>query len=450
MIMAAGAVNFPDVLGAVTGGVRVNQGVVQVASALRPRVIMAGRSLEMLLLLQNAANVEVQIVAELRLPLEDAKGQKGRIIAKSDALKVRLGPGAVGVIVLPLATLPDIAISAGYPIGMDVKTTLAPGSKPQRVRSADGGEPFDWAALSQEKRELFESLKKLSWTGKAKGSVIESALTVMSGKVGALPDLKPSFTLLWSPADAHADPYLLMLLGSVIYQQVLPALKRASVLPVMQEYTAKRFANVGYALQPEEIDGIARYLTYLLESAAPSEKQILDETRARHNLRVYFNSDGTPRSDLPAVRLPQWLRDLAKLILQDARVAQFPVKAVAHFAYDGLLRDALHDAFQTAEAVLKMELGSAAEHEAYIDIVFEQLRTKSLSFEKLYLPLMMGAIVHGHTIVLHSERPADLLAALRSAAEQRGAGLDEESRSVQHLVLRLCDIVAQRYGAMPD
>jgi hypothetical protein len=293
-------------------------------------------------------------------------------------------------------------------------------------------------------------LKKLNWTAKVKGSVIESVLTVMSGKVGALPDLKPSFTLLWSPADAQADVYLLMLLGSMIYQQVLPALKRASVLPVMQEYTAKRFADVGYALRPEEIDGIARYLTYLLESAAPSEKQILDEARARHNLRVYFNSDGTVRSDLPAVRLPQWLRDLAKVALQDARVAQFPVKAIAHFAYDGLLRDALRDAFQTAEAVLKMELGTAAEHEAYIDIVFEQLRTKSLSFEKLYLPLMMGAIVHGHTVTLRSERPADLLAALRSAAEQRGAGLDEESKGVQDLVLRLCDIVAQQYGAMPD
>jgi hypothetical protein len=442
-------VNFPDVLGAITGGARANQGVVQIASALRPRVIMAGRSLEMLLLLQNAANVEVQVVAELRLPPVDAKKQKGRIIAKSDALAVRLAPGAVGLIVLPLATLPDIAISAGYPIGMEVKATPI-GGKPQRVRMPEGGEPFDLETLPVEKRELVEGLKKLVWTANGRGGVIESALTVMSGKVGALPDLQASFTLLWTPVETRADPYLLMLLGDVIYQQVLPALKRANILPVMQEYTAKRFFNVGYELRPEEIDGIARYLTYLLECAAPGEKQILDEERARHSLRVYFNLDGTVRQDLPEVRLPQWLRDLARVAFQDVRVAQFPVKAIAHFAYDGLLRDALHDAFRTAEALLQMELGTAAEHEAYIDVIFEHLREKKLSFEKLYLPLMMGAIAHGHTVTVRNERPADVLAALRDVTEQRGVELDEDSKGVQHLVLRLADSVAQRYGAMPD
>lgn len=440
--------NFPDVLGAITGGVRMNQGVVQVASALRPRVIMAGRSLEMLLLLQNAANVEVQVVAELRLPPTDAKKQKGRIIAKSDALAVRLAPGAVGLITLPLATLPDIAISAGYRIGMMVKAT--PNGKPQRVRTPEGGDPFHIEALPPDKQELFNGLKKLAWTASGSGGVIESALTVMSGKVGELPDLQASFTQLWTPIDTQADNYLLMLLGDTIYRQVLPAIKRADVLPVMREYTAKRFANVGYALYPEEIDGIARYLTYLLESAAPAEKQVLDEERARHSLRVYFELDGSVRQDIPQVRLPQWLRDLAKIALQDARVAQFPVKAIAHFAYDGLLRDALFEAFRGAEALLQMELGTAEEHTAYIDVVFEQLKEKQLTFEKLYLPLMMGAIIYGHTITLRNERPAGVLMTLRETAEQREAELDEDSKGVLHLVLRLCDIVSQRYGAMPD
>lgn len=107
--------------------------------------------------------------------------------------------------------------------------------------------------------------------------MVESALTVMSGKVGALPDLQASFTTIWTPVDTHADAYLLMLLGDVVYHQVLPALKRPNILPLMQEYTAKRFFNVGYELRPEEIDGIARYFTYLLECAAPGEKQLIDE-----------------------------------------------------------------------------------------------------------------------------------------------------------------------------
>lgn len=441
--------NFPDVLGAITGGVRANQGVVQIASALRPRVIMAGRPLEMLLLLQNAANVEVQVVAELRLPPTDAKKQKGRIIAKSDALAVRLAPGAVGLITLPLATLPDIAISAGYPIGMEVKATPV-GGKPQRIRTPDGGEPFDLETLPSDKHELVSGLKKLTWTAAGSSGVIESTLTVMSGKVGTLPDLQASFTLLWTPVDTQADNYLLMLLGAAIYQQVLPAIKRSEVLPVMREYTAKRFANVGYALLPDEIDGIARYLTYLLESAAPSEKQILDEDRARHNLRAYFNADGTVRQDLPKVQLPQWLRDLGRVAFQDARVMQFPVKAIAHFAYDGLLRDALFEAFHGAEKALAMTFGSPEEHAAYVDVVLEQLREQTMTFEKLYLPLMMGAILYGHTITLRNERPAGLLMTLRDAAEQREAELDEDSKGVLHLVLRLCDTVAQRYGAMPD
>jgi hypothetical protein len=354
MIMAAGAVNFPDVLGAVTGGVRVNQGVVQVASALRPRVIMAGRSLEMLLLLQNAANVEVQIIAELQLPPEDAKGQKGRIIAKSDALKVRLGPGAVGVVVLPLATLPDIAVSAGYPIGMDVKTTLASGSKPQRVRSADGGEPFDGTALAPDKHELFESLKKLNWTGKAKGSVVESALTVMSGKVGALPDLKPSFTLLWSPTDAHADPYLLMLLGSVIYQQVLPALKTRQCAACDARIHGQALCRCGVCAAARG-DRRHRALpdVFAGECCAQRKADFGRNARASQSAGLFqlrrHTAIGFASGAAASVAARSGQSSSCKMRVWHS----FPVKAVAHFAYDGLLRDALRDAFQTAEAVLQ-------------------------------------------------------------------------------------------------
>ena len=123
--------NFPDLLGDVTDGKRVNIGLVQVALAIRPRVIRAGRPFETIMLVQNASDVAVDFMARVRLPDRDAEGKKGRFVCKVDKLVLGLEPAQVGYLVLPVSTLPDTAISADYAITMDVKMKPAGDAKTQ-------------------------------------------------------------------------------------------------------------------------------------------------------------------------------------------------------------------------------------------------------------------------------------------------------------------------------
>ena len=70
--------NYPDILGAITGGLRCNINVVQLALAVRPRVVRAGRPFEAILLVQNASDVNVDVTATLHLPDKDAAKQKNQ------------------------------------------------------------------------------------------------------------------------------------------------------------------------------------------------------------------------------------------------------------------------------------------------------------------------------------------------------------------------------------
>ena len=75
---------FPDVLGYITGGERINIGVVQIAPGVRPKIAQAGRPFEIALVIQNACDAKVDVTINLHLPKQFA--------AKSSRIVVGLTP----------------------------------------------------------------------------------------------------------------------------------------------------------------------------------------------------------------------------------------------------------------------------------------------------------------------------------------------------------------------
>jgi hypothetical protein len=94
-------INYPDVLGYITGGVRQSFGALHGAVALRPHPVRAGRPFELVVLLQNAGNTPVDVSATVRLPEFDAKRQKGRFAVKGTHVTAQLLAGETGYIALP-------------------------------------------------------------------------------------------------------------------------------------------------------------------------------------------------------------------------------------------------------------------------------------------------------------------------------------------------------------
>jgi hypothetical protein len=428
--------NYPDILGYITNNVRTNVNVVQLATALRPRVAMAGRPLEMLLLVQNAADVPVDVSITLKLPALDAKKQKGRFQTKSERLVIKLEGAMVGLATLPLLTLADTAVSADYKIGMEVKVTPTGNQKPARVRHVDGGGVVETHKLPEKSQELVESLKKLPWTASVVGGAIESKLTIMSGKVGAFADLEPSWTSLWIIGDYQDELFLLHRIAPLLTQQILPALVRREILPVMQEYTTKHFSDVGYKLSIEEMDAIARYLTYVLECANPAPKDAPLLVGNPLNLRQHFDEDGTVIRAEKSIGLPHWLKDSLKVFSRDARTAQFPLKTIAHFAYFSLLKDAMLDGFSKIEDLIG-DVGTTEERLQYIEQVLEAMRGKTLKFDTLYMPLILGALTTTDKVVLRGESSGDIAKAMRVMVDNRYKEQTDDSKSVFDMAKQL-------------
>lgn len=71
--------NFPDVLGAITGGRRLILDALHVAAAVRPAAIEAGKTFEVLVIIQNCLNNDVDAVLRLIVPDADIAGKKEHI-----------------------------------------------------------------------------------------------------------------------------------------------------------------------------------------------------------------------------------------------------------------------------------------------------------------------------------------------------------------------------------
>ncbi|MCA9911453.1 MAG: hypothetical protein KC519_22520, partial [Anaerolineae bacterium] len=266
------SVQYPDVLGAVTGGTRVAMGVMQFALALTTDVIAAGRASEAILLVQNASDHKVEIAALLHLPDHDAKRQKGRFISRSARVAVPVQPGEVGYIRLPFGVLPDTASGDQYKLSVDIEVRSTSAGKPKRVRGQDGGITFDPDTISDEARAHYEALLDLMFSAHkpALRNALDMTFAVTEAHLAPPPKLKAQWTSLWTMADA--DERLIMLrYADLLTVKVLPQLRRQKVLPSLMEATKEHFSDAGYPLHDVEATLIAKMLTLILEYASPQD-----------------------------------------------------------------------------------------------------------------------------------------------------------------------------------
>jgi len=413
------ALNFPDVLGFITGGKRANLQWIHMATALRPRVVRAGRAFEMLLLIQNVSDLELEVTATLRLPDKDSKGQKGRFVTKAGRLIVKLDPAGVGLITLPLSSMPDTASAADYKISMDLKIAPLSKDKPQRVRTESGEGEFNVELLDTDRQTQLTELKNLQWTAQHSGASITSTLMVMSGTVGSFADLQPTWTTLWTLRDHSDKRLLLQKLAPLITEQVLPHMNVRMALPILLEYTQKRFANAEYKLQEIEVNLIARLLTLMLAYAGADEARAsLMATGRDYNLTRIFKSDYLLNADNP-IQLPAWFDAFMGLVEKDARLMAHPVKATAHFLYEALMRDAMLHAFNRIEQMVDVEIGTPDERLAYVENIIEATRTGKLDFELLYMPLVLGGIIVADQVLVKGEKASDLYPQIRAMYDAR-------------------------------
>ena len=435
--------NYPDILGYITGSDRCNASVVQVALTVRPRVPRAGRPFEAILLIQNAADVDVDVTATLHIPEQDAKKQKNRFIAKSSKLVVGLRPAEVGYVVLPLSSLPDTAVSDQYKVGMGVE--VKPLEKPRRIRLPEGGGALAMEYLTDETLAKLDELKKLTFSTAKRGlmgTVIEAPFNILSAQLGQLVDLKPGWVSLWKMSDYKDDRLLLEKYGAVLAEKILPGLKRDQLYPALFQAAQERFAATGYDIQPVEAHYIAKLMVALLEAAAPDEEIFDPLGFDEYNVKLLLQK-GT---NDPAA-LPSWCRGLLKAIDRDPSAAENVPAALSTTLYDELLRDSIRQGFEMIVNTTGEDLGSEADMREYGErLIGDILKANHLTFVDVYLPLALGGVIAYDRAILADEKVGEALTEIFKQIKIRRDEVDEDNELVYRMAAQVIDRALQKYG----
>jgi hypothetical protein len=439
--------NYPDILGYITGGPRLNVNVVQCALAVRPRVPRAGRPFEAILLIQNVSDQNVDVTATLQLPDKDAQKKPKRFITKSERLVVGVRPAEVGYVILPVASLPDTAVSDQYKIGMAVE--VKPLGKPKRIRLPEGGGPVVLEYLSDDALQRIEDLKKLTYSTAKRGlmgTAIEVPFSILSAQVGHLVDLKAGWVSLWKMSDYRDDRLLFERYRDVLSSHILPQLKqREKLYRPLLETTQKRIEASGYALEPIEAHYIAKLMVALLEMANPQEQAF--DYRGEEIYDVALLLKKPPPPDRPFV-WPSWCRAVLKAVDENPDNADNVAQILATTAFDELLRDAIRHGFKTVSKMTGETLGSDEDMASYGERLIQKLANpeQPLEFTDIYLPLVLGGILFYDRAVLPNEKVGESLKAIHTAVKERASERNEDNELIFVMAERLIDRTLQKYG----
>ncbi len=437
--------NFPDILGEITGNQRINIGLVQVALAIRPRVLRAGRPFEVVLLVQNSSDIAVDFVARVRLPDRDAKGKKGRFVNKVDKLVIGLEPAQVGYLILPVSSLPDTAVSADYSLTIDVKMKPASDDKPRRVRTESGGGIVDHHYLADGVEDTIEELKHLNWTANKVSGLRSTGLEVkfglMSGTVGKITNLEPGWESLWTLSDLSDVTLLLEKFRKQLLEEVLPTLTAERIYPRAYTTTLTNFEQAGFRLSKWEAIVIAKMMTLILVFSDPSK--LMELIAGHYNLKPLL-SDG---ADIDTMQIPRWVSQFVTLVNREPHALEQPIKGILNFCYEGLLYDAVTNAFIRVESILGESLGSAKERKMYRNQVISKYHDQNLDFPSVYLPLVLGGISATDLVVLEGDSMEDAVHELRDMVDnRRREQLNDDTAALFAMTDRLMEKVLLKYG----
>jgi hypothetical protein len=397
-VIESAAVNYPDILKTITGGSRLNLDVIQCAVAMRPAQIPAGQTTEIVLLLQNASDIDVDVVVQPHPPSRDADRQKGCFEPHSKRLLVGLRPAEAGFVTLPVTISPRTTPAPDYSMDLDLSIDRL-GKTPHRLRLPQGGGAVSLADLPPEAQVHIRALSELSFsaTPGSKKSHIQTGFSVQPAAIAALNTPKPDWISLWTLRD-HMDIYAVAARVQDPVQNALVQFRREHVFMPLLKTTQERFKAAGYPLLPPEAIFITKLLTLILETSI---------------------AEPSPLDPRPA--WPRWYGRLCRLLLDEPGLAQQTELLVTHLLYEDLLYDAILGSFEMVQDTTKEDFGNQQEVMVYAQGMLDALANKgqTLDFARIYLPLVMGGLIINARVTMPREQVRETVFILSKALDRR-------------------------------
>jgi hypothetical protein len=445
------ATNFPDVLGYITKGVRLDYGVLQAAAAVQPDPAKAGTPIDVTVVLQNATDAPLEVLVVLNVPERDLAGLKGSFVAKVQRLAIGMQPCEVGVLKLPLLTQPGTAPGL-YRLSMQV-TAKATG-KASRIRQPDGGGEFYMGGMHRHIQQMIEALRGLHFTGGqaakrglfgSAAPLLETHVTLQPGGLGKILDRQGDYQSLWLRRDLKEDPRVLLERHrEALTAHVLPSLDRTRLLEPLTKRTQAVFTQAGYELKPIEASLIARVMVRVLEYACTGQLSYGRKftPRPEYEVASLLEKPGAPRPSL------HWLDDMLALLEDDERAARFVSRFIPEKCYDGLLRDAFFYSLGEVEQALGLNFGDREELEKIAEEWMAKVDLASMTFADVYLPLVLAGAAIFDEVLLPDENVKELLEQLENLREERAEEHTEANAALFDMLRDIHDKALRKYGLL--
>lgn len=414
-------INYPDLLGAITGGPRLNLDVIQCAVAARPSPVPAGQIFELILLVQNASDIDVDVILTPVLPDQGAYREKSRFTPKSSRLRIGVLPAEVGYVALSVATSASLQPSADYLAGLNLDIERMEKKKPQRVRAVTGGGVFAFEELPEAARAQIEILRPLRFSADPAKKKNFLQTQVVVGNPGltslkAFKEQKTEWTSLWTMRD-HVDAYIIAQRVWPQAQEALQKLKRDTVFMPLLKANQERFQASHYPLLPPEAICITKLMTLMLEMGA-TEPTVGD----------------------PHPAWPRWFTRLCRLLFQEPTLATQPEALATRLLYADLVYDAVLHGFTMVSAIANESFGSPEESGRYADNIVDSLtHQKPLDFSNTYFPLVMGGLIANARVTMPREQVRETAFVLAKALDKRRPEKNQDNTFIFEITDKLIE-----------
>lgn len=403
---------YPDVLGAITDGLRADLQHLQCALGVFPRQACLNQPVELVLLLQNMIDQPLQIKVTLSLPVQDRQGRLLVLEGPGPSISQGITAGEVGVLRLPVVAYPPSQPGANIPVRVSVSARAGRAGKPIRARS--GGALPGHLSVSPFK---LQALREVTFNADYRPALPGTLTAFFDLAPTRLPpthyDLNARYETLWTELDLAGERELAQ-------HQVDLAMKLAGAMTTSSTYwplyhkTQDKFERRGLDVTPGELTAITKTLAYVLGESTLYER----DYTARHS---------------------RWFQALCYALLADEAVAeQEPGEIAAAWLYDAVLFDAVVLGLEIVRSRLDEPLMPAEGARAYAEQVAAWLGGYGpVDWRYVYQPLVMAGIALNALVAARTENPWLMIDDLYASIAERRLTVDNGAQQIFDLTERL-------------
>lgn len=402
---------YPDVLGEIAGGLRIDLGELQAAVGVFPRSAFYNQPVEIFVVLQNMIDRPVESRVEVFVPAKDQRGERVKLAAPKNAVTQMLGGGEVGIMRLPLLPMLPTQPNPALKIEVNIRARSKGG---EVVRPPMGAAPPSVLAVSPFKLQALKDVDFSDPVDEMRGENMVVTFEV-SSKQMPMPTspLRPSYETLWT--QQHMIDERQHIVEQLDHARMVAAtFTRKEVYERLRSMTGEIFGLHGMPLHPGEAKAIAKLLTYTLSDRSETDAAFRMEEQ-------------------------RWFQALAQTLAHDEKVSRWTgSEIVGRYLYESTVYDAILLGFTLIRPKVRTNLGDRAERTAYADKLMRWLagqRSPDLSY--VYLPLVLGGVVVNHLVTGPDDDPWGMLEDLHEAYRGRIRLVDGNTQEVFEMLDKL-------------